>query len=120
LLFWLSLVPFATAWMGESHFESLPSAIYGIPLLMAGLAWTILESRIIALQGPGSALAAARGGGAKEWISVGGYTLAIPLAFVDPRISHGLYVLVALLWLVPDKRVETHLERDLSRRRSTE
>jgi hypothetical protein len=86
---------------------------------MAGLAWTILESRIISLQGPGSALAAARGGGGKEWSSIAGYSLAIPLAFVDPRISHALYVFVALLWLVPDKRVEAHIDRDLSRRRST-
>lgn len=111
LLLWLSLFPFATGWMGESHFEAVPTAAYGIPLLMAAFAWSILEGRIIALQGPGSQLAEARGGGAKEWISLAGYALAIPLAFLDPRISHGLYVFVALLWLVPDRRVEAHLER---------
>ncbi len=109
LLFWLSLFPFATGWMGENHFGALPTSLYGVPLLMAAIAWTILERRLIALQGPGSGLAEALEDGFKEWISLAAYLLAIPLAFVDPRISHGLYVIVALLWLVPDRRVETHL-----------
>ena len=111
LLFWLSLIPFATRWMGESHFEALPTSVYGIPLLMAALAWTILERRIISLQGPGSPLATAMEGGAKEWISLAAYTVAIPIAYLDPRIAHGLYVFVALLWLVPDRRVEAHLRK---------
>ena len=111
VLFWLSLIPFATGWMGESHFEALPTSLYGVPLLMAAIAWSILEGRIIAHQGPGSQLAEAMEGGAKEWISIAAYVLAIPLAFLDPRISHGLYVFVALLWLVPDRRVEAHLEK---------
>ncbi|HET6617924.1 MAG TPA: TMEM175 family protein [Gemmatimonadota bacterium] len=111
LLFWLSLIPFVTGWMGESHFEALPTSVYGIPLLMAALAWAILERRIISLQGPGSPLATAMEGGAKEWISITAYTVAIPLAFLDPRISHVLYVLVALLWLIPDRRVEAHLRK---------
>ena len=111
LLFWLSLIPFATRWMGESHFEALPTSVYGIPLLMAALAWTILERRIISLQGTGSPLAMAMEGGAKEWISLAAYTVAIPIAYLDPRIAHGLYVFVALLWLVPDRRVEAHLRK---------
>lgn len=111
LLFWLSLFPFATGWMGENHFGALPTSLYGVPLLMAAIAWTILERRLIALQGPGSGLAEALEDGFKEWISLAAYLLAIPLAFVDPRISHGLYVIVALLWLVPDRRVETHLAK---------
>jgi uncharacterized membrane protein len=111
LLFWLSLIPFVTGWMGESHFEGLPTSVYGIVLLMAALAWTILQRQLITLQGPGSRLAAAVGGDVKGWISLAAYALAIPLAFVDARIAHGFYVFVALLWLVPDRRVESHLEK---------
>lgn len=111
LLLWLSLIPFVTGWMGESHFESIPTSGYGIILLMAALAWTILQRRIISLQGPGSRLAAAVRRDGKGRASVGAYVLAIPLAFVDPRISHALYVLVALLWLIPDRRVEAHLRK---------
>jgi TMEM175 potassium channel family protein len=106
LLFWLSLVPFVTGWMGENHFAPLPTAVYGAVLLMAGLAYTILQSTIIAQQGPGSKLAAAVGNDVKGKLSAALYAVAIPLAFVHQWISDAIYVLVALMWLVPDPRIE--------------
>ena len=110
LLFWLSLVPFATAWMGENHFAPVPTAVYGIVLLMAGIAYLILQTRIIADQGEGSKLRAAVGEDLKGRLSALGYIAAIPLAFVHHWISHGIYVAVALLWLVPDRRIATRLD----------
>jgi uncharacterized membrane protein len=107
LLFWLSLVPFVTGWMGENHFESVPAAVYGGVLLMAGAAYTILQRAIIAAQGPGSRLAAALGGDLKGKLSLGAYALAVALAFVNQWLSDGLYVFVALMWLVPDRRIES-------------
>jgi len=109
LLFWLSLVPFTTGWMGENHFAPLPSAAYGAVLLLAAVAYTILQRAIIAEQGPGSRLAAAVGGDRKGKVSLALYLAAIPLAFVREWIADALYVAVALLWLVPDRRIEARL-----------
>ncbi len=109
LLFWLSLVPFVTAWMGENHFAALPTAAYGAVLLMAAVAYTILESTIIAAQGPGSRLAAAVGTDFKGKLSIALYAAAVALAFVNQWISDGLYIVVALMWLVPDRRIESRV-----------
>ncbi|MEO8579071.1 MAG: TMEM175 family protein [Gemmatimonadales bacterium] len=106
LLFWLSLMPFVTGWMGENHFAPLPTALYGVVLLMAGVAYFILERTIIRSQGSSSKLEAAVGNDAKGMISVVIYAVAIPLAFVHQLIADALYVLVALTWLVPDRRIE--------------
>jgi len=106
LLFWLSLVPFTTSWMGESHFESLPTAAYGVVLLGAAIAFQILERAIIVHEGPRSRLAAAVGGDLKGKVSGLLYVAAIPLAFVRPAFAQAIYVIVALTWLVPDRRVE--------------
>jgi uncharacterized membrane protein len=109
LLFWLSLVPFTTAWMGEGHLEPLTAAVYGGVMLMAALAYYILQSAIIASQGPHSKLAAAIRGDLKGKISPLMYLLAIPLAYVSPWISVALYVAVATIWLVPDRRIESRV-----------
>jgi uncharacterized membrane protein len=109
LLFWLSLFPFATGWMGENHFASAPSAIYGIVLLMAAIAYFTLQQLIIASQGPDSLLKKAIGGDWKGKISPVLYLTAIPIAFWSQWISQGLYVFVALIWLVPDRRIENIL-----------
>jgi uncharacterized membrane protein len=106
LLFWLSLFPFTTAWVGENQLSSMPTAVYGFVLLMAAIAYYVLQRAIIAQQGPGSLLAAAVGRDLKGKISPLCYFSAIPLAFVSPWIANGLYVFVALLWLVPDRRIE--------------
>jgi uncharacterized membrane protein len=110
LLFWLSLVPFSTAWMGETLLAPLPTAVYGTVLFLSGVAFTILENRIIASQGEGSPLKAAIGADKKGKASVLLYAAAIPLAFVRPWMSAAIYVVVALLWLVPDRRIEAHLK----------
>ena len=106
LLFWLSLVPFTTAWMGENHFTAAPTAAYGVVLLMAAIAYYILQLAILRNQGPGSALARAVGNDLKGKLSPLFYITAIPMAFVRPWISGALYVAVALLWLTPDRRIE--------------
>jgi len=106
LLFWLSLTPFATAWMGDSHFATLPVAMYGADLFMAAVAFTILVRVLIARHGPQSTLARAVGGDRKGLISLALYALAIPLAFVSRWISMGIYVTVSLIWLIPDTRIE--------------
>ncbi len=106
LLFWLSLFPFATGWMGENHFAAAPSALYGVILLMASLAYLILQQVIIASQGADSILKKAVGRDWKGKLSAAIYLVAIPTAFWSQRISQGLYVLVALVWLVPDRRIE--------------
>jgi len=111
LLFWLSLVPFVTGWMGENHFASLPTAVYGAVLLMAGIAYTILQAAIIRHHGPHSKLAAAVGRGGKAKLSTVLYAAAIPLAFVNELIADGIYVFVALMWLVPDRRIERTFDR---------
>ncbi|MEA2562970.1 MAG: potassium channel family protein [Acidobacteriota bacterium] len=106
LLFWLSLVPFATGWMGENHFAPMPAALYGVVLLMAAIAYYILQELIIASQGPDSILKKAVRGDWKGKLSPLIYIAAIPLAFLSEWISLGLYVFVALIWLVPDRRIE--------------
>jgi uncharacterized membrane protein len=106
LLFWLSLMPFVTGWMGENHFAPLPTALYGVVLLMSGVAYFLMETTIIRSQGENSKLRAAVGGEAKGKISVVLYAIAIPLAFVNQLLSDGIYVVVALMWLVPDSRIE--------------
>ncbi len=109
LLFWLSLVPFITGWMGQNHFAPAPTAAYGVVLLMAAIAYTILEKAIVAEHGPDSRLASAVGSDAKGKLSIALYALAIACAFVEQWVSDGLYVLVALMWLVPDRRIESKL-----------
>lgn len=109
LLFWLSLIPFTTGWMGENHFATLPTIVYGVVLLAAAVAYFILERLIIAEQGPDSRLKAAVGKDIKGKISPLIYVAAIALAFVNQWISDALYVLVALMWLVPDKRIESRV-----------
>ncbi|HET7614126.1 MAG TPA: TMEM175 family protein [Gemmatimonadaceae bacterium] len=113
LLFWLSLMPFVTAWMGENHFAALPTALYGVVMALAGIAYYILEATIIRSQGVKSRLKAAVGGEAKGLISVVLYLAAIPLAFVNALISDAMYVIVALMWLVPDRRIETVFEESM-------
>ena len=110
LLFWLSLMPFATGWMGENHFASVPVALYGVVLLMCGVAYKLLTEAIIASQGPQSLLKKAVGGDSKGWIPLVLYLAAIPAAFWFPQISLTFYVIVALLWLVPDTRIERVLD----------
>jgi uncharacterized membrane protein len=112
LLFWLSLVPFITGWMGENHFAPLPTAAYGAVLLLSGVAFTILTRLIVAAQGPDSPLKAAIGADRKSRISMTLYVAAIPLAFVHRLIAAAIYVLVALIWLIPDRRIESRLNRD--------
>jgi uncharacterized membrane protein len=106
LLFWLSLVPFVTGWMGENHFAKTPTAVYGVVLLMAGVAYYVLERRIIRSQGADSLLARAVGGDFKGKASMVLYAAAIPLAYVEPWLAYGIYAAVALMWLVPDRRIE--------------
>jgi uncharacterized membrane protein len=109
LLFWLSLIPFVTGWMGENHFAASPVALYGIVLLAAAIAYFILARSLISLHGRDSALAIAFGRDFKGKISPLLYAAAIPLAFINPLISCALYVLVAVTWLVPDRRIEKTL-----------
>ena len=111
LLFWLSLFPFTTAWMGENHLAAIPTAIYGFVLLMAAIAYYILQRTIIAKEGRESLLAQAVGRDWKGKLSPLLYLAAIPLAFVGPWIAGGLYVFAALLWLIPDPRIERELEK---------
>lgn len=106
LLFWLSLVPFTTGWMGENQFAALPAAAYGVVLLMAAIAYWILQQRIIASQGEGSVLKKAIGNDWKGKLSPVLYVVAITLAFLSPWLSVAIYVFVALMWVVPDRRIE--------------
>jgi len=109
LLFWLSLVPFVTGWMGENHFAPLPMALYGVSLWGAGVAYTILVQALIRLHGRDSTLARATGRDRKGWISLVLYTMAIPAAWVSPWLSGAGYVTVTIIWLVPDRRIENAL-----------
>ncbi len=109
LMFWLSLVPFVTGWMGENHATALPNAIYGVVMLAAAFAYLILQTTIIRVQGPTSRLASMLGSDFKGKLSPLLYLAAIGLAFVNPWLSTLLYVLVAAIWLVPDRRIERHL-----------
>ena len=111
LLFWLSLFPLATAWMGENHAAPPPSAVYGLVLLMAAIAYYLLQCAIIAHEGRDSLLARALGRDWKGKLSPVFYIAAMPLAFVSTWISSGLYAFVALLWLVPDRRIERAIEK---------
>ena len=109
LLFWLSLVPFITGWMGHNHFAPVPTAAYGVVMLFAAIAYWILQTAIVAHQGPHSRLAVAIGRDVKGKISPLLYAAAILLAFVNEWIADAIYVAVALIWLVPDRRIESHL-----------
>jgi TMEM175 potassium channel family protein len=111
LLFWLSLIPFVTGWMGENHFTSLPVALYGVVLLCSAIAYYILTRMLIASHGKDSQIAQAMGRDVKGKISPVFYILAIPLAFLKPALSCLLYVTVATIWLIPDRRIEHQLER---------
>jgi uncharacterized membrane protein len=111
LLFWLSLIPFATGWMGENQFQRLPTALYGVALLMPAIAYYILGRVIIRHQGPGGPLAKALGRDVKGKISPFLYLAAVGIAFVVPWVAHGIYVLVAVMWLVPDRRIEKRLKK---------
>ena len=111
LLFWLSLFPVATAWLGENHIAPVPTALYGCILLMAALAYYILQSAIIARHGRDSLLAAAIGRDWKGKLSLVLYLGAIPLSFRHPWIGNAVYVFVALIWLVPDRRIERVLSK---------
>jgi len=109
LLFWLSLVPFVTAWMGENHFAAWPVALYGLVLLLAACAYFILTRALIARHGAASALAHAIGGDFKGKISAVLYLVAIPLAFLNSWLACGVYVAVVIMWLIPDRRIERTL-----------
>ena len=111
LLFWLSLVPFVTAWMGENHLAAAPTALYGVVLLMAAIAYLILQRLILRSEGPRSLLAVALGSDFKGKISLSLYAVAIAAAFLHPVISVLLYLVGALMWLIPDRRIERALAR---------
>ena len=111
LLFWLSIVPFTTAWMDENHFQAWPVAVYGIVLLMAGVAYYILTKSLLHLHGRDSTLAASIGSDRKGKVSVLVYAAAIPLSFIKPWIAGSCYVLVAVVWLIPDRRIERNIAR---------
>jgi uncharacterized membrane protein len=106
LLFWLSLIPFATGWMGENHFSAWPVALYGVVLLLAGFAYFILTRTLITYQGADSTLATAVGRDFKGKVSIVLYAAAILLSFVNPWLACGIYVIVAAIWLIPDRRIE--------------
>jgi uncharacterized membrane protein len=112
LLFWLSLTPFVTGWMGENHFGRMPTAIYGVVLLMAAIAYYILQLTIISAQGEHSILKRALGTDLKGKISPVLYLTAIVSAFLSPWIAQAIYVLVAIIWLVPDRRIENALAHE--------
>jgi TMEM175 potassium channel family protein len=111
LLFWLSLLPFATAWMGENNFGTWPVAIYGVDLLFSGVAYFLLVRALLAVHGPDSALVTALGSDFKGRISIVFYLLAVPLAFVNAWIACAIYVLVEAMWLIPDPRIEKRLAK---------
>jgi uncharacterized membrane protein len=111
LLFWLSLIPFTTGWMGENHFAAAPVALYGLVLLLAAIAYRMLQQLIIASQGRDSILKKAIGSDWKGRLSLIVYAIAIPTAFVSRWLALGFYLFVALVWLVPDKRIEKALSR---------
>ncbi len=112
LLFWLSLLPFVTAWMGTNDFAPLPTATYGFDLLMSGIAYAVLCGRLIAADGKDSLLARAIGSDRKARLSLAIYAMAIPVAFWNRWVSQGAYVLVALIWFIPDRRIERMLTRE--------
>lgn len=111
LLFWLSLFPFATGWMGENHFAAVPTALYGVVLLMAAIAYYVLQQAIIRAQGPESILKKAVGRDWKGKLSPVLYVMAITATLVSPWIAQAIFVTVALMWLIPDRRIENVLPR---------
>jgi len=111
LLFWLSLIPFATGWMGENQFAPLPTAIYGVVLLFCAVAYAVLQATIVNPEGENELLTSAVGKDWKGKISIGLYVAAIPLAFVHRAIAGALYVAVALMWLIPNRRIEEEIEK---------
>ena len=111
LLFWLSLVPFVTGWMGENNVAPEPTALYGVVMLGAAIAYTMLQGSIVRHHGRDSGLAVAVGRDLKGKLSLAAYALAIPLAFVDRWISVAIYVLVASSWFIPDRRIESRMDR---------
>jgi uncharacterized membrane protein len=112
LLFWLSLIPFATAWLDESHFAPIPTAIYGVSLLMPAVAFSLLQAVIMRAEGRDSELRRALGADWKGKVSIVAYMLAIALTFADTRLPLAVYVLIALLWLVPDRRIERRIPHE--------
>jgi uncharacterized membrane protein len=117
LLFWLSLVPFATGWMGENRFAPVPTALYGVPLLMAAIAYWILQRAILNAEGADSVMAHAVGGDLKGKGSILLYVAALFLAFLHPALARAIYVFVALIWLIPDRRIERALAEHEKRSR---
>lgn len=115
LLFWLSVIPFATAWMGENHFAPVPVALYGTVLLFSAIAYYILTLSLIGHHGKDSTLASALGRDLKGKISLVLYAVAIPLSFVNSWLACGLYIMVAVMWLIPDRRIERHLTSEKAR-----
>lgn len=111
LLFWLSLVPFAMGWMGQNHFEAVPVAVYGIDLMMCGVAYFILTSVLIRSQDDDSRLQEALGSDLKGKLSVVFYLIAIPVSFFYPSIALGVYVFIAAMWIIPDRRIEKTIGR---------
>ena len=109
LLFWLSLIPFATAWMGENHFAPVPVAVYGVVMVFAAIAYFILTRALLRIHAPDSTLAIALGRDFKGKISIVIYLIAIPLAFVNSWVAYGVYVVVAVMWLIPDRRIERRI-----------
>jgi uncharacterized membrane protein len=109
LLFWLSLLPFVTGWVGHSHFAPVPTALYGVNFLTAAIAWHLLQSEVLRQHGPRSKLADTFGRDRKGKVSAVGYAIAVPLAFVSPWISMSIFGLLAVWWLVPDRRIEVAL-----------
>lgn len=110
LLFWLSLIPFATGWMGENHFAPVPTALYGVVLLFCALAYTLLQATIIAEHGPTSRLSKAVGSDLKGRASLAFYLLSVPAAFIHTWMAHALFIVVAIMWLIPDRRIEHEVE----------
>jgi uncharacterized membrane protein len=117
LLFWLSLIPFTTGWMGENNFAAMPVAAYGVVLLLAAIAYWVLERSLIATEGPDSQLARAVGSHIKEYVSLALYAVAVAIASWLPLIACGCYVFVALMWLVPDRRIEKRMSSRTSAKR---
>ncbi|HQY21035.1 MAG TPA: TMEM175 family protein [Ignavibacteria bacterium] len=112
LLFWLSLLPFVTGWMGENHFEPMPVALYGIVLLLAAIAYFILQTQILKFEGKDSLLAKALGKDTKGKMSPLLYAVAIACSFYNVWLAFGIYIFVALMWLIPDKRIEKKLQNE--------
>jgi uncharacterized membrane protein len=111
LLFWLSLTPFVTGWMGENHFAAVPTAVYGAVMVCAAISYVILQGAIIRCQGPRSKLAALVKRDIKGKLSITMYAAAVPMAFVNQMVSVALYVAVAVIWFVPDRRIEANVNR---------